>query len=303
MDYEEDPHWGLLTEVQYRKDKKPGSLDGDGALDDVSCPVEIRRLALFELNGERVNVEHGASHVQTDRACQESEQSAKLIPAPGAMFTPERFRCVEYGGVGCRIEPVRSPGQGDDRLHRRVVRGPVAVELRDVDAGPGDRYPRRREDPVDAFMVESRGSIVEKSSPGVRDTVHRDIPGVDERILGGDGRVGKRTDARVEVAGHDGRKGAGRDKRPHQRGRMDASISGSMIEMGVHSPEFVAGNPIAKSGIDKYPRHLVAPGSGAGDVGGIRERGLLPAQQCESATVVEQGTAFAATIGVPPITD
>ena len=105
-------------------------------MDDVSCPVKIRRLALFELYEERVNVELGASHVQTDRACQESEQSAKLIPAPGAMFTLERFRCVETGGVGCRIEPVRLPGQADDRLHRRVVGGPAAVELGDVDAGP-----------------------------------------------------------------------------------------------------------------------------------------------------------------------
>ena len=207
------------------------------------------------------------------------------------------------GGAGSGIKRARLPGQGDNRLHRRVVRGPASVESSDVDAGPGDRDPRGREDPVDALVIKSRRSVVEKGSPGVRDTVYRDIPRVDERILGGDSSVGERTNTRVEVASHDGGKGAGPDERPHQRGGMDTRISGSMIEMSVQSPEFVAGDPVTKGGIDKYSRNLVAPGSGAGDARGIRERGLLPAEQCEPATVVEQGTAFATTIGVSSITD
>ena len=153
---------GTLSDLQYRIDKAVrtstsaqagGEARRGEASDDLSHPGTMLGVALLELDESRVDVEYGASPVQTDRACQESEQIAKLIttpcssqrqahhnamliPAPEAMFTPERNRRVEGAGVRCRIEWLRLPGQGDDRLHRRVVRGPTAVELGDVDAGP-----------------------------------------------------------------------------------------------------------------------------------------------------------------------
>ena len=59
-----------------------------------------------------------------------------LIPEPEAVSTPERNRCIQYWGSGVQDRAARLPGQGDDRLHRRVIRGPAAVELGDVDTGP-----------------------------------------------------------------------------------------------------------------------------------------------------------------------
>ena len=48
----------------------------------------------------RENVEIDASHVQTDRACQESEHRAIPITAPEAMPKAERNRCIQYWGSG-----------------------------------------------------------------------------------------------------------------------------------------------------------------------------------------------------------
>ena len=51
-------------------------------------PVKVQELAFVKSTKGRVDVEHDASPVQADRACQESEESAKLIFTPKTMSTP-----------------------------------------------------------------------------------------------------------------------------------------------------------------------------------------------------------------------
>ena len=100
---------GTLCDLQYRIDKalrtstsaqaEARRRRGEGeASDDLGHPGTMLGVALLDFDEGRVDVEYGASPVQTDRACQESEQIAKLITTPCSFL--HRKRCSHPSEIG-----------------------------------------------------------------------------------------------------------------------------------------------------------------------------------------------------------